>query len=88
MLLTDNDWSRLARALREMREDRVEITMGRDSVEVRTARAGRGWTVAMIVGVVLRRDGEVRERQWVESVEKARDIVRRWSCVPNRKRVQ
>lgn len=79
MLLTDNDWSRLARALREMREDTVEITMGRDSVEVRTARAGRGWTVAMIVGVVLRRDGEVRERQWVESVEAARMIVRRWS---------
>lgn len=79
MLLTDNDWSRLSRALREMREDTVDITMGRDSVEVRTARAGHGWTVAMIVGVVLRRDGEVLERQWVESVEKARDVVRRWS---------
>lgn len=79
VILTDNEWSRLSRALREMREDRVEITMGRDSVEVRTARAGHGWTVAMIVGVVLRRDGEVRERQCVESVEKARDIVGRWS---------
>ena len=79
MFLTDNDWSRLSRALREMREDTVEITMGRDSVEVRTARAGHGWTVAMIVGVVLRRDGEVRERQWVESIEASREIVRRWS---------
>lgn len=78
MFLSDDDWSRLSRALREMREDRVGITMGRDSVEVRTARAGRGWTVAMIVGVVFRRDGEVRERQWVESVEVAREIVRRW----------
>ena len=79
MILTENDWSRLSRALREMREDTVEITMGRDSVEVRTARAGHSWTVAMIVGVVFRRDGEVRERQWLESVEKARDVVRRWS---------
>ena len=78
VILTDNDWSRLSLALREMREDRVEITMGRDSVEVRTARAGHGWTVSMIVGVVLRRDGEIRERQWVESVEVAREIVRRW----------
>ncbi|MDY3906585.1 MAG: hypothetical protein SOZ47_07265 [Lawsonibacter sp.] len=78
MFLSDNDWSRLALALREMREDRVEVTMGRTSIEVQTARAGRGWTVAMIVGVVLRRDGEVRERQWVESVEVAREIVRRW----------
>lgn len=78
-MLSDNDWSRLARALREMREDRVEVTMGHTSIEVQTARAGRGWTVAMIVGVVLRRDGEVRERQWVESVEAAREIVRRWS---------
>lgn len=79
MIMPDNDWARLSRALREMREDRVEITMGRDSVEVRTARAGHSWTVAMIVGVVFRRDGEVRERQWVESVEAARKIVRRWS---------
>lgn len=78
-LITDSDWSRLARAIRELREDRVEITMGRTSIEVQAARAGRGWTVAMIVGVVLRRDGEVRERQWVESVETARMIVRRWS---------
>lgn len=78
MFLSDNDWSRLARALRELREDTVEVTMGRTSIEVQTARAGHGWTVAMIVGVVLRRDGEVRERQWVESVEVAREIVRRW----------
>lgn len=78
MFLSDNDWSRLALALREMREDRVEVTMGRTYIEVQTARAGRGWTVAMIVGVVFRRDGEVRERQWVESVEVAREIVRRW----------
>lgn len=83
-MLSDNDWSRLDRALRELREDRVEVTMGRTSIEVQTARAGRGWTVAMIVGVVLRRDGEVRERQWVESIEDAREIVRRWSCGPDR----
>lgn len=79
MIMPDNGWSRLARALREMREDRVEITMGRTSIEVCTALAGHGWTVAMIVGVVLRRDGEIRERQWVESVEAAKMIVRRWS---------
>ena len=79
MIMPDNDWARLSRALREMREDRVEITMGRTSIEVCTARAGLGWTVAMIVGVVLRRDGEIRERQWVESVEAARKLVRRWS---------
>ena len=79
VILTDNDWSRLSRALREMREDTVEVTMGRTSIEVRTARAGRGWTVAMIVGVVLRMDGEVRERQWLESVESAKECVRRWS---------
>lgn len=78
MFLSDNDWSRLSRALREMREDRVAVTMGRTSIEVQTARAGHSWTVAMIVGVVLRRDGEARERQWVESVEVAREIVRRW----------
>lgn len=83
-MLSDNDWYRLARALCELREDRVEVTMGRTSIEVQTARSGRGWTVAMIVGVVLRRDGEVRERQWVESVEAAREIVRRWSCGSDR----
>lgn len=79
MFLSDNDWSRLSRALREMREDRVEVTMGRTSIEVQTARAGHSWTVAMIVGAVFRRDGEVRERQWVESIEAARMIARRWS---------
>ena len=45
-MLSDNDWSRLDRALRELREDRVEVTMGRTSIEVQTARAGRGWTVS------------------------------------------
>ena len=62
----------------EIGREGVEVTMGRTSIEVQTARAGCGWTVAMIVGVVLRRDGEVLERQWVESVEVAREIVRRW----------
>lgn len=77
MLLTDNDWSRLSRALREMREDSVEVTMGRTSIEVRTARAGRGWTVAMIVGVRVD-SGSMVQRQYFESVEAARRAAERW----------
>lgn len=77
MLLTDNDWSRMSRALREMREDTVEITMGRDSVEVRTARAGHGWTVAMLVGLRVEA-GHMVQRQHFESVEAARAAAERW----------
>lgn len=74
-LVTENDWSRLSIALREMREDSVGVTMGRTSIEVRTARAGRGWTVAMIVGVRVE-SGNMVQRQYFESVEAARRAFR------------
>lgn len=78
-MLSNNDWDKLSKAFRAMQEEVVEVSMGGTSITVRTARAGRGWSVAMIIGVELRRGGMVVERQWVESIESARDRVGRWS---------
>ncbi|MGM9640581.1 MAG: hypothetical protein ACI3V3_04370 [Faecousia sp.] len=70
-LITENDWSRLARSLLEMREDRVEVTMGCTSIEVCTTRVKKGWPVAMLVGLRIE-SGNMIQRQYFESVEAAR----------------
>ena len=77
MLLTDNDWSRLSRALREMREDKLSVTLGDTTVEAWTTNVKRGWPVAMLVG--LRAEaGHMVQRQYFESVEAARAAAERW----------
>ena len=77
MLLTDNDWARLSRALREMREDKLSVTLGKVTVEAWTTNVKRGWPVAMLVG--LRVDsGHMVHRQYFESVEAARAAVKKW----------
>lgn len=70
-MLTDNDWSRLSRSLREMREDKLSVTLGKVTVEACTARVKKGWPVAMVVGVRVE-SGHKIQRQYFESVEAAR----------------
>ena len=77
MLLTDNDWSRLSLALREMREDKLSVTIGDTTVEAWTTNVKRGWPVAMLVGVQVEA-GHMVHRQYFESVEAARSAAERW----------
>lgn len=77
MLLTDNDWSRLSRALREMREDKLSVTLGKVTVEAWTTNVKRGWPVAMLVGLRMEA-GHMVQRQYFESVEAARAAAERW----------
>ena len=77
MLLTDNDWSRLSLALREMREDKLSVTLGDTTVEACTTNVKRGWPVAMLVGVRVEA-GHMVQRQYFESVEAARAAAERW----------
>ena len=77
MLLTDNDWSRLSCALREMREDKLSVTIGDTTVEAWTTNVKRGWPVAMLVGLRVEA-GYMVHRQYFESVEAARSAAERW----------
>lgn len=77
VILTDNDWSRLSRALREMREDKLSVTLGDTTVEVWTTNVKRGWPVAMLVGFRVEA-GHMVQRQYFESVEAARAAVKKW----------
>ena len=77
MFLSDNDWSRLARALREMREDKLSVTMGNVTVDAWTTNVKRGWPVAMLVGLRVEA-GHMVQRQYFESVEAARRAAERW----------
>ena len=76
MLLTDNDWSRLSRALREMREDKLSVTIGYTTVEAWTTNVKRGWPVAMLVGLRVEAWHMV-QRQYFGSVEAARAAAER-----------
>ena len=77
VILTDNDWSRLSRALREMREERITVTLGKVTVEAWTTNVKRGWPVAMLVGLRVEARHMV-QRQYFESVEAARRAAERW----------
>ena len=77
MLLTDNDLSCLARALREMREDKLSAKLGDTTVEAWTTNVKRGWPVAMLVGLRVEA-GHMVHRQYFESVEAARAASERW----------
>ena len=77
MLLTDNDWSRLSRALREMREDKLSVKLEDTTVEAWTTNVKRGWPVAMLVGLRVEA-GHMVQRQYFESVEAARRAAERW----------
>ena len=76
VILTDNDWSRLSRALREMREDKLSFALGNVTVEAWTTNVKRGWPVAMLVGVRVEA-GHMVQRQYFESVEAARRAAER-----------
>ena len=77
MLLTDNDWSRLSRALREMREDKLSVTIGDTTVDAWTTNVKSGWPVAILVGLRVEAGHRV-QRQYFESVEAARAAAERW----------
>ena len=77
MFLSDNDWSRLSRALREMREDKLSVTLGKATGEAWTTIVKRGWPVAMLVGLRVEA-GHMVQRQYFESVEAARAAAERW----------
>ena len=77
-LLSDNDWNGVAVALRKGKEFQLTRSMGSVTVEVCTAPASAAWDVPMLVGVVLKNNGAVSDRQWLPSVEAARETVERW----------
>ena len=77
VLLTDHDWSRLSLALREMREDKLSVTIGDTTIEAWTTNVKRGWPVAILVGVRVEA-GHMVQRQYFESVEAARAAAERW----------
>lgn len=77
-LLSDNDWNQLSNALRRLESLSLTRTLGSLEITAETARASSPWTVEMIVGVKVSRNGRLEQRQWFESVERARREVRRW----------
>ena len=77
-LLNDNDWKQLSEALRQLEPTSLTRTLGTLEVTAETSAAPKPWTVAMLVGVTVRRNGRVDQRQWFESVEQAKREVRRW----------
>ena len=77
VILNDNDWSHLSRALREMREEKLSVTLGDTTVEAWTTNVKRGWPVAMLVGLRVEAWYMV-QRQYFESVEAARAAAERW----------
>lgn len=79
-LLSANDWNTIAVALRKMTEVTLTRTMGSVTVEVCTAPAPKVWDDPMLVGVVLKVNGDVRERQWLTSAETARAAVENWKA--------
>ena len=77
-LLSDNDWNALSNALRRMEEMSLTITLGSTEITVSVERATKAHSVAMLIGVELKRNGRISDRQWCESVEEAQKMVRRW----------
>ena len=77
-LLSDNDWKQLSEALRRLESLSLTRTLGALEITAETSRAPNPWTVEMIVGVTVSRNGRLEQRQWFESVEQAQREVRRW----------
>lgn len=77
-MLSDNDWNALSNALRRTEEMSLTITLGSTEITASVERATKAHSVAMLIGVELKRNGRVCERQWCESVEEAQKMVRRW----------
>ena len=77
-MLSDNDWNALSNALRRTEEMSLTITLGSTEITVSVERATKAHSVAMLIGVELKRNGRIADRQWFESVEEAKKMVRRW----------
>ena len=77
-IISDNDWKQLSEALRRLEPTSLTRTLWTLEVTAETSRAPNPWTVAMLVGVKVERNGRVEQRQWFESVEQAKREVRRW----------
>lgn len=77
-LISDKDWNQLSNALRRLESLSLTRTIGSLEITAETSRAPNPWPVAMLVGVTVRRNGRVEQRQWFESVEQAKREVRRW----------
>ena len=77
-MLSDNDWNALSNALRRTEEMSLTITLGSTEITVSVERATKAHSVAMLIGVELKHNGRIADRQWFESVEEAKKMVRRW----------
>lgn len=77
-LLSDNDWNALSNALGRMEELTLNVTLGGTEITASVERATKAHSVAMLIGVELKRNGRIADRQWFESVEEAQKMVRRW----------
>ena len=77
-LISDKDWNQLSNALRRLESLSLTRTLGSLEITAETSKASNPWPVAMLVGVTVRRNGRVEQRQWFESVEQAQREVRRW----------
>lgn len=67
-LLSTNDLTRLSRALRGMKEDRIVITLGKHKVAASVVHAPPVWRVAMLVRLEVWWPGGYAS-QYFESVE-------------------
>lgn len=70
-LLSDNDLTRLSRALSGMYEDRVVITIGKHKMAASVVPASPAWHVAMLVRLEVWWPGGYAS-QYFESVEEMR----------------
>lgn len=77
-LISDNDWNQISNAMRQLESLSITRTFGSLEIAAETSKASNPWPVAMLVGVTVRRNGRVEQRQWFESVEQAKREVRRW----------
>lgn len=77
-LLSDNDWNTLSDALSRTEEPTLTVTLGGTEITASVERATKAHSVAMLIGVELKRNGRISDGQWCESIEEAQKMVRRW----------
>lgn len=73
-MLSDNDWKRLSRALRDLEELTLTRTLGRKEVTVRVTQATKVWPVPMIVGIQYKSPS----LDWSQYFERIEDARRAW----------
>ena len=76
-LLTDNDFRTLQTALQRMDELTLTRTLGDTEIIASVIPVGKAWTVAVAVQITKYKRGRVEWVQTFESVERAREAMKR-----------